>query len=798
MNDHCLDKLCTIVAAAGIIALGLQMGFVAVGVLEATVATGGLLLGIKRARQGDFRRMLGTIKQKVATGYREWIEDAHRQKPWYLKANIDNAVYEFEQIIDRCVPAPKDVVGVDLNAERLAKALLAKAEIANPSAYGRDSDNPAAREIFLTIIAQTYQHVRSHPDYGERLRTYIDEAALTRLGEIKQDTGEIKRDTAEIRAVLTALAAQVSADKSVPLPVLQEILRRLGDVDTPFDAASIEQRLRTKADEYSGLQDRLLRLSNDDPQVLALRKKAAVLISDGGFAAADNVLRQAEKRDLEAVEELEAVAKRRRISAAESRADRAAAARLCLDYLAAAGHYAEAIAILPVDETSLRWLYAFAQAGALYDRGVELGDNQSLRDAIDAYRSALTLASRDRVPLNWAGTQNDLGNALVRLGERESGTARLEEAVAAYRTALQEWSRDHVPCNWAGAQNNLGNVLLTLGERESGTARLEEAVAAYRAALKELSRDHVPRDWAGAQNNLGNALVRLGHRESGTARLEEAVAAYRAALEELSRGRMPLDWAMTQNNLGGAFVELGERESGTARLKEAVAAYRAALEERRRDRVPLDWAMTQNNLGMALRALGERESGTARLEEAVAACRAALEEYTRDRVPLDWAMTQNDLGRALRALGERESGTARLEEAVLAYRAALEERSRDRVPLAWATTQNNLGNALRALGQRESGTARLEEAVLAYGFALEERSRDRVPLDWAATQNDLGNALWTLGQRKSGTARLEEAVAAFDACLTVAETAWLDEWVQGVRSHRDENQAEITRRRAAK
>jgi hypothetical protein len=47
--------------------------------------------------------------------------------------------------------------------------------------------------------------------------------------------------------------------------------------------------------------------------------------------------------------------------------------------------------------------------------------------------------------------------------------------------------------------------------------------------------------------------------------------------------------------------------------------------------------------------------------------------------------------------------------------------------------------------------------------------------------------------------RLEEAIAAFDdACLTVSETAWLDEWVQGVRFHRDETQAEITRRRATK
>ena len=37
------------------------------------------------------------------------------------------------------------------------------------------------------------------------------------------------------------------------------------------------------------------------------------------------------------------------------------------------------------------------------------------------------------MPLDWAMTQNNLGNALQRLGERESGTTRLEEAVNAYQ-----------------------------------------------------------------------------------------------------------------------------------------------------------------------------------------------------------------------------------------------------------------------------------------------------------------------------------------------------------------------------
>jgi tetratricopeptide (TPR) repeat protein len=387
-----------------------------------------------------------------------------------------------------------------------------------------------------------------------------------------------------------------------------------------------------------------------------------------------------------------------------------------------------------------------SEATTLYEYGRDRGSNVHLAALIVLRRKLLALAASND---ERGRAQNNLGNALWALGERESGTVRLDEAVAAYRLALEERTRERGPLDWAMTQNNLGNALWTLGERETGTVRLEEAVAAYRLALEERTRERGPLDWAMTQNNLGNALSRLGERESGTTRLEEAVAAYRLALEERTRERGPLEWAGTQNNLGNALFLLGLRESGTTRLEEAVAAYRLALKELTRERARLQWATTQNNLGNALWTLGERESGTVRLEEAVAAYRLALEERTRELVPLEWAMTKSNLGNALRALGQRESGTTRLDEAVAAYRLALEERTRERLPFDWAGTQNNLGNALFVLGQRESGTVRLEEAVAAYRLALEEYTRALVPPQWAGTQNNLANALRMLAERKS-------------------------------------------------
>jgi hypothetical protein len=63
---------------------------------------------------------------------------------------------------------------------------------------------------------------------------------------------------------------------------------------------------------------------------------------------------------------------------------------------------------------------------------------------------------------------------------------------------------------------------------------------------------------------------------------------------------------------------------------------------------------------------------------------------------------------------------------------------------------------------------------------------------------NLCNALSMLGRRESGTAQLEEAINSWDACLTVASSAWLPGSVQTVRANRNDTQVEIARRSANK
>ena len=134
-------------------------------------------------------------------------------------------------------------------------------------------------------------------------------------------------------------------------------------------------------------------------------------------------------------------------------------------------------------------------------------------------------------PVTLAGVQGSLAVALARDGEESGKNASLVGSIALYRKVLNEFTRARAPLQWAGTQINLGVALEILGERESATGRGSISQSpAYPEALKELTRARAPLDWAMTQNNLGNALGALGERESGTLRIKEAVVAFRNCL----------------------------------------------------------------------------------------------------------------------------------------------------------------------------------------------------------------------------------------------------------------------------
>jgi tetratricopeptide (TPR) repeat protein len=388
-------------------------------------------------------------------------------------------------------------------------------------------------------------------------------------------------------APLTDTIVELSKRIGVTEDATKTLLRIVGKQDVPLERLS--ETLNSVANDYKRLQAQAAALNPDNPTARDLVARAKAAIDIGQFEQAHQLLREATQAQLAAAqtartlqERAQAAADAQMLGAASASAVEAGVALTEGKYREAAELFGQAAEYVPPDHQDERGKYLSDQASAFCRQGDERGDNEALRSCIAIRRLVLERQTRERMPLQWARTQGNLGNALKTLGEREADTAHLDQAVDAYRAALTEFTHERVPLDWARTQNNLGNALKTLGEREADTARLEQAVDAYRAALTERTHERVPLDWATTQNNLGNALWRLGERESGTARLEQAVDAYRAALTERTRKRVPLDWATTQTNLGNALWRLGERESGTARLEQAVEAYRAALTERTR------------------------------------------------------------------------------------------------------------------------------------------------------------------------------------------------------------------------
>ena len=312
-----------------------------------------------------------------------------------------------------------------------------------------------------------------------------DPAALAAMAKTFADQ---MAATTEAKAQADARAAELATKLGFTSAAVVEFFKILGEQDVPEE--KVPARLTEIATHFAQTRDELAALESDDPHAAELAHSAKTALDSGRLTEADALLEQAKEGELAALRQARQLKQkaqeaedRHALNASKLLASRGNIALTQLRYVDAAEHFKQASALVPSGHPDKAADYLHRQADALYRQGDERGDNTALRQSIETWHLVLQYRARDRVPLDWAMTQNNLGIALQSLGERESGTARLEQAVGAYKAALEEWTRDRVPLDWARTQNNLGTALQSLGERESGTARLEQAVGAWEACL---------------------------------------------------------------------------------------------------------------------------------------------------------------------------------------------------------------------------------------------------------------------------------------------------------------------------
>lgn len=395
--------------------------------------------------------------------------------------------------------------------------------------------------------------------------------------------------------------------------------------------------------------------------------------------------------------------------------------------------------------------------------GVALGllgtgdsDGSCLQEAIEIFRKTLGVCKSS---LSWATLQNNLGNALLTMGIRKSEPEILRQAEQAYRAALRVATREGFPLDWATIQNNVGYVLQELGNRQAANDLLLKSLECFRGAIEVWTRESTPMYWARAQSNLANSLKILGSRQPSIELLEEACSVYRLALEERAFEQEPMAWAETKNNLGGALIEIADRLGDVTGLADAVSALRESLKVRTRAASPMGFASSSNNLGYALARLGEYSDDTSQLREAVDAFRSALEIWTAADVPARRRVAQRNLGDALVSLGRREKSIPQLVEARKAYNEALSHLDRILEPAAWAAIQESLGFVDYCEAEMETGTGVLESAIKYFESALLEDGPNTNGFLEAGIRFKLGSAQRLLGQRRGDSKLILDALA---------------------------------------
>jgi tetratricopeptide (TPR) repeat protein len=338
------------------------------------------------------------------------------------------------------------------------------------------------------------------PAHAQQVETHgAQSPAITASGNVAVTYGLTPEQVQELTKAATAGAVGPLADKIVDLSsrlgvtegAAVSMLRIIGQQDVPPE--KLPQKLAEVAAQYKSAMERLASLDPQDPVTRDLVARADAAFKAGRLDEADQLVSQAEQAEITAAhqaqqlaQQAQAAADQRLLRAAHDRGVRGDIAMTGLHYLDATGHFREAAKLVPAGHPDEKGRFLTAEAGALQRQGDERGDNASLTTAITVYHAALGEWTRDRVPLDWAAAQNNLGTALAVLGDRESGTAQLEEAVAAYRAALQEWTRERVPFRWAESTGNQGVALMVLAERRIDPTMAKSAVQQIEVACMTL------------------------------------------------------------------------------------------------------------------------------------------------------------------------------------------------------------------------------------------------------------------------------------------------------------------------
>jgi tetratricopeptide (TPR) repeat protein len=194
--------------------------------------------------------------------------------------------------------------------------------------------------------------------------------------------------------------------------------------------------------------------------------------------------------------------------------------------------------------------------GNSYACSRQLPKKARLEAALDCHQTAAALyRSRDQLD-DWAREEYNQGNAWCELPEDEYPD-KWQQAIQHFEQALQVRTRDKNPIRYAATMQNLGTAYRQLKTGNKITNAMK-AAHCCRRALEIFDPSSSPVQCAALCNNLGNAYLSLAMTdEKIRARCaRHALQHLDRALRVRTRTEYPVDYAVTQYNRGQAFLLL--------------------------------------------------------------------------------------------------------------------------------------------------------------------------------------------------------------------------------------------------
>src|SRR3954447_3581396 len=206
----------------------------------------------------------------------------------------------------------------------------------------------------------------------------------------EQLEGLIREKTLDLQD-LSATQRQMISNLQKELDLNQRQVRAvfdiLGEKDIPPER--LPAKLVEIAEHFKELRATAAVQPGDDPKVAVLKTEAQNAIHAGDLARADEMLADVERIQTAALNRLA-------LNAAETSAQRGRITLTRLRYLEAARHFGTAASRLPSGPKDKRLAYLSQEAGALYRQGLEFGDNDAARLAIERGRQILAVTPRKR------------------------------------------------------------------------------------------------------------------------------------------------------------------------------------------------------------------------------------------------------------------------------------------------------------------------------------------------------------------------------------------------------------------